>query len=181
LGRLVQVHGDLVMEAFETWLRGCRGELGIDVDSTLERVGPALDWFRAVYDRLGPIPVRQLRLQLEEAQREALAAALAIIAADVRGDDRRMVDAQIQERPSTRIPGNTELYFLQRELDSWIVLDAVWEIGDLVQDEIMERDFEAWPVCDQHGFGLHLGEAEQRAVWWCQPGNHAVRVIYPTE
>jgi hypothetical protein len=167
------------MEAFETWLRGCESELDVDVDYALEQDGPAADWFRAVYDRLGPISARELRAELEEAQREALTAAFAIIAEDVRGDGRQMIDAQIEERPSAHLPGNREFCLLRTEVGSWVLPNAVREIGQIVQDEIMERDFEAWPVCDQHGFGLHLERTAGRVFWWCKPGNHAFRVIWP--
>jgi hypothetical protein len=166
------------MEVFEMWLRGCDGELDVDIDYALQRADPALAWFREIYDRLGPISARQLRTQLEGAQREALTAALAIIAEDVRSDGRRMIVEQIQERPNARIPESHEFYLLGRVVESWIAPDAVWEIGDIVQEEIMERAFETWPVCDQHGFGLHLEMVDGRVVWWCRPRSHVVRVVY---
>src|SRR3984957_14572151 len=115
--RILPLPSGVVMEVFEMWLRGCGGELDVDIDYALQRVDPALAWFREIYDRLGPISGRQLRTQLEGGQREALTAALAIIAEDVRSDGRRMIDEQIQERPSGRIPGSHEFYLLGRVVE----------------------------------------------------------------
>ncbi|MGW1963487.1 RNA-guided endonuclease InsQ/TnpB family protein [Streptomyces sp. NPDC001935] len=45
---------------------------------------------------------------------------------------------------------------------------ALASIADAVQDTVMELLWQVWPLCPEHGLGMHLTEdAEERLSWWC--------------
>lgn len=161
------------------WASASVGELDVDFEYLLAQDHLALGWFRTIYDDLGPIPSSRLRLLLEEAREQSSRKALEIIKREVEFHKKKMIEGQVEEGPSSSIDGRRGFYFLGRELASWTVDFSVIEIGEMVQDEIMERDWEAWPVCELHGMGLHLRVTTGQVVWWCQPGGHAVRAVYP--
>ncbi|MFE9251558.1 hypothetical protein [Streptomyces sp. NPDC007088] len=40
-------------------------------------------------------------------------------------------------------------------------------VAALVQEDLMKRTWRVWPVCGEHGTGLHADTREDVAVWWC--------------
>ncbi len=46
------------------------------------------------------------------------------------------------------------------------------EVADVVQEEVMERLWSAWPECRRHRLGLHPRMVDGVAVWWCRTGAH---------
>ncbi len=66
------------------------------------------------------------------------------------------------------------------ELDDPATALAV--VADAAQETLTELLWRAWPVCGEHGFGMHLrpaGSAGDRyrgaagpPVWWCRDGGH---------
>ncbi|MEU7075917.1 hypothetical protein AB0B30_23045 [Streptomyces narbonensis] len=46
-------------------------------------------------------------------------------------------------------------------------LEAVAEAG---QETVSELFWQAWPVCGEHGLGMHLREEDGHAVWHCAGG-----------
>jgi hypothetical protein len=51
-----------------------------------------------------------------------------------------------------------------------------------LQEFIMSHHHTVWPVCDEHGRGLHVGYSHETAVWECKggaTGGHTARVIDP--
>ena len=51
-----------------------------------------------------------------------------------------------------------------------------------VQEFIMSHYYTVWPVCGDHGCGLHAGYFHETAVWECKgglAGGHVVRAIDP--
>jgi hypothetical protein len=164
---------------FVKWLEDSRDQLDVDFSYLLPRNHPALSWFRQVYDDLGPIPSSQLRQLLEQARSRSARLALEIMKGEVRFYHRKMFEAEIEEGPSDSVEGGRGYFFLGVEVSSWTVEYALIEIGDTVQSEIIDRDWQVWPICDVHGCGLHLKETEEQVVWWCRPGRHALRTVYP--
>jgi hypothetical protein len=161
------------------WLSGCSETLDVDLDYLLVNDGPPLQWFRRIYDNLGPIPEVQLRIMLERAREESAKRALEMMKREIRFYHKRGLDAEIEEGPSEWVEGAKGFYFLGAEVRSWILEYSLLEIGDAVQAEIMERDWRVWPVCDAHGVGLHLRKIQDQVVWWCIPYGHVLRRIYP--
>ena len=47
---------------------------------------------------------------------------------------------------------------------------ALFAVADNVQDAVMGALMTVWPVCQQHGLGVHPDERNSRAVWWCSGG-----------
>jgi hypothetical protein len=56
--------------------------------------------------------------------------------------------------------------------------ELVVSVADYLQAELCEAGARphAWPVCPEHGVGLHAA-LEGEAVWWCRPGGHAIAAI----
>ena len=52
---------------------------------------------------------------------------------------------------------------------------AVVAVADQVQSALSESSWRVWPVCPDHGLGVHSLERSGVAVWWCAAdGGHAV-------
>jgi hypothetical protein len=164
---------------FESWLRDTSGGLGVNIEYVAEVNQYAFQWFRGIYDELGPVSERRLRALFDEACDRSTRIALDIWTREVQSSGLEMVDAQIEVRPSRRMAGGRDHYFLDRQVNYWVVVSAVKDIGELIQDYIMERDFKTWPVCEEHGFGLHLDKVQGQVVWRCRPQDHVVGVVYP--
>lgn len=165
-------------EGFESWLRDSGSSLGVNFKYVAEVNPFAFQWFKRVYDELGPVPEQRLRALFDEACDRSTRIALDIWTREVQSYGLEMVDAQIEVRPGRWMAGGRDLYFLDREVNYWVVVSAVKDIGELIQDHIMERDSKAWPVCEEHGFGLHLDQVQGQVVWHCRPQNHVVRIVY---
>ena len=43
-----------------------------------------------------------------------------------------------------------------------------------VQEFVSELEYKIWPVCPDHGYGLHATARNGSAVWWCRVRAHAV-------
>jgi hypothetical protein len=55
--------------------------------------------------------------------------------------------------------------------------EAVAEVGDYLQEYIMEDLMMVWPVCGVHSVGAHSEVHDGAAVWWCRTGSHAVAAV----
>ena len=44
---------------------------------------------------------------------------------------------------------------------------ALESIAEAAQETVTERLWQAWPVCDVHGLGMHPRDADGRLSWWC--------------
>ncbi|WP_264929571.1 hypothetical protein [Streptomyces sp. A012304] len=47
---------------------------------------------------------------------------------------------------------------------------ALGAVAEAAQDTVMECLWQVWPVCAEHGVGMHVREEEDRPVWWCSGG-----------
>ena len=163
---------------FLSWLVGCSDQLDVDIEYLLRRNHPALAWFVEIYQDLGPISAVRLRRLLEQARGRSARQALEIMKREVEFYQRTWIHAEIEEGPSGWIEGGNGYFFLGVEVESWTIEYALLEIGDTVQSEIIDRDWQVWPICEIHGIGLHLKEIDGQVVWWCNPGMHFVRKVY---
>ena len=63
--------------------------------------------------------------------------------------------------------------------------EAFVEVADYFQEQLDLADFlqefeqarGCWPLCAEHGLGLHAEVHDGTAVWWCRLGGHAVAPI----
>ncbi|MFD3566753.1 hypothetical protein [Streptomyces sp. NPDC058667] len=45
---------------------------------------------------------------------------------------------------------------------------ALASVADAAQETVMELLWQAWPLCPEHGLGMHpREETEERLSWWC--------------
>ncbi|MFE1550318.1 hypothetical protein [Streptomyces sp. NPDC058718] len=47
---------------------------------------------------------------------------------------------------------------------------AVGTVADAAQETVSELLWQAWPVCGEHGVGMHPRVTDEQAVWWCSGG-----------
>ena len=47
---------------------------------------------------------------------------------------------------------------------------AVAAVADAAQETVTELLWQAWPVCADHGIGMHPREEDGQATWWCAGG-----------
>ncbi|MFD5101774.1 hypothetical protein [Streptomyces albidochromogenes] len=40
-------------------------------------------------------------------------------------------------------------------------------VADAAQETVTERLWQAWPLCAEHGLGMHPGDADGQLSWWC--------------
>ncbi|MCX5392815.1 hypothetical protein [Streptomyces sp. NBC_00094] len=58
-------------------------------------------------------------------------------------------------------------------LDSTSVDDpagALAVVAEAAQDTVIELLWQAWPVCGEHGIGMHPREVDGQLSWWCAGG-----------
>ncbi|MFE7234961.1 hypothetical protein ACWCRF_19580 [Streptomyces sp. NPDC002405] len=48
---------------------------------------------------------------------------------------------------------------------------AVTAVAELIQDDLMKRTWQVWPICSDHRLGLHAVARQGAAVWWCTGGD----------
>lgn len=44
---------------------------------------------------------------------------------------------------------------------------ALAAVADAAQETVVERLWQAWPVCAEHGLGMHPRAADGQLSWWC--------------
>ncbi|MFD5560573.1 hypothetical protein [Kitasatospora griseola] len=47
---------------------------------------------------------------------------------------------------------------------------ALTGLAILIQESLLERTWQVWPVCPRHDLGVHGSERAGAAVWWCAGG-----------
>jgi hypothetical protein len=55
---------------------------------------------------------------------------------------------------------------------------ALSGLAILIQESLLERDWQVWPVCPHHDLGVHASEREREVVWWCAgEGGHVLAPV----
>ncbi|MGW5464871.1 hypothetical protein [Streptomyces sp. NPDC003996] len=55
---------------------------------------------------------------------------------------------------------------------------ALTSLAILIQESLLERTWQVWPVCAQHDLGVHGSERDGEAVWWCAgDGGHVLAPV----
>lgn len=55
---------------------------------------------------------------------------------------------------------------------------ALTSLAILIQESLLEWTRQVWPVCPQHGLGVHGSRQEREAVWWCAgDGGHILAPV----
>ncbi|MFJ3510952.1 hypothetical protein [Streptomyces luteogriseus] len=45
---------------------------------------------------------------------------------------------------------------------------ALASVADAAQETVMELSWQVWPLCPEHGLGMHpMEDAQERLFWWC--------------
>ncbi|WP_206436611.1 hypothetical protein [Streptomyces sp. W1SF4] len=55
---------------------------------------------------------------------------------------------------------------------------ALTSLTVMIQESLLERTWQVWPVCARHDLGVHGSERDAEAVWWCAgDGGHVLAPI----
>jgi hypothetical protein len=55
---------------------------------------------------------------------------------------------------------------------------ALTSLAVMIQESLLERTWQVWPVCARHDFGVHGSERDGEAVWWCAgDGGHVLAPV----
>ncbi len=66
------------------------------------------------------------------------------------------------------------LYLWGRKLDAGNHANAVIELADIVQYEVIDVLMTPWPWCDRHNSMANPQVKDDIPVWWCEPGEHTL-------
>jgi hypothetical protein len=101
--------------------------------------------------------------------------ALEMIEADVRAAGvGRELSLSIDERFSIVPCKEGTLYLAGRKLDAGNHADAVIELADIVQYEVIDVLMTPWPWCSRHNSMANPQVKDDIPVWWCESGEHTL-------
>jgi hypothetical protein len=110
-------------------------------------------------------------------KRKILPHALEVVQADVSltlGQGLRMV---LEEGPG-EVPGAANnIFLLGNSLLALTAEDAIAEIAEIAQGEMMDILMRVWPCCHRHNAATYAELKTGVPVWWCRKGGHALRKI----
>jgi hypothetical protein len=162
---------------FDAWVASLGFDEPEDPEHPGERPVGLLEFLHTVFDTYGAVELSELdRIAGEWVDRLAHEA-VELFVADLR-------------RPSWQNPtiviGLDEYGSLQITYNgNWstpatIALRApetICEIADNLRDHAVDVFQAAWPLCPTHGFGLYPQPVDEKAIWYCRYGSHAVSAI----
>ncbi|MGW2396635.1 hypothetical protein ACWCYY_08805 [Kitasatospora sp. NPDC001664] len=159
-------------DPFHTWLAVLAGEPELDLDPA-RLSDDALAWLRAVRDAHGEVAPPYLpELMLE--RRAALAeTALAALRAAAERDLGLRLDGlrpEVEAECDFDPIGSVGLF--GEQVRALGLEEAKVTVADAVQTFVAHVHLRVWPVCRDHGAGLHPGLTDRRAVWCCRVGGH---------
>jgi hypothetical protein len=171
-----QIADEARERGFRDWLRLNEKYLDnrvVDADPG-DRV---LRWYRAVYSDNGAMPGSSLAELALEAGRRVVPLALEIVKSDIRSVPSQELRLALEEGPANDLGLANGIFLLGNRLISTTTEDAVVEIAEIVQEEVMGVLMEFWPSCPEHNAATYAALAEEIPVWWCRAGDHALREI----
>ncbi len=55
---------------------------------------------------------------------------------------------------------------------------ALTSLAIMIQESLLERTWQVWPVCPRHDLGVHGSQRDGAAVWWCAgDGGHMLAPV----
>lgn len=163
-------------EGFRDWIRLNERYLdGRIVDAVPE--GRVLRWYRGVYSQNGAMPGSLLAELALETGRQVLPRALEIVKHDIPSTLSRQLNLALEEGPVDHFRLANGIFLLGNRLISTMTPDAVIEIAEIAQEEVMGVLMQFWPSCPEHNAATFAALVEEVPVWWCRNGGHALREI----
>lgn len=165
------------MTSFDDWFAEsrfvmdlCDGDDGRDAASRL--------WAGEVYQQHGPVGLDAFRALVIATRLKVATRSFEILSGEARSYGHEMPTARVEIVRQGKIWGaESAVGFLGRELYALTVAESVAEVGEIVQDEIIDREMKVWPVCAWHNTGLRIHVLDGRAAWWCRAGGHVERWV----
>jgi|SRR5580693_2239679 hypothetical protein len=162
--------------SFREWLQSNEMYLDFKVsnagfDSTL------IDWYRDVFVENGAMPGARLTEIMLSTRRRIFPLAFEIVQGDIAltlGHGLRMA----LEEGSSEIPGAANnIFLLGNILLSLTEEEAVVEMAEIVQGEMMDILYQVWPCCREHNAAVYAELRAGAPVWWCRTGAHVLKRI----
>ncbi|MEV6734217.1 hypothetical protein [Streptomyces sp. NPDC051364] len=160
-------------QAFEQWLKRVEGELGWEVVQS-----GRVDWIRDVYHEHGDLPAHRFaRIAFERKARSVLDVLLPLTGSIERETDLRIDTRPEFIHPSTDFPGGI-VTVAGSAIQSFDPVGVLAEVADAIQTYLADRYGRLWPLCPEHGTGLHAITHEGEALWWCKAKDHpSIRIL----
>jgi uncharacterized protein YqcC (DUF446 family) len=138
-----------------------------------------LAWLRAVYEREGPVPRRELEARAVEEVMASAHQALELVLDDVERVDSLRPTVTLYYETGIRVRCELGAYRTEESVD---ILDpdgpkVVEAIAAAVFDVIAEVIASPPLLCVEHSVGLHARTRSGRCVWWCSVGRHELAAI----
>ncbi len=161
---------------FEQWLHEITFNPDSPADDQGEVSGGWRQWLRLFFEREGPVSKDVVNRAAMGHQVALANDAVTAVLADLHRTTafRPVVEVDVWMESSIRI-----------SIDGGFTAPSMWEVerprafaevADYVQEQ-MDQEIRCWPECDQHNAGLHPEVHDERSVWWCRVGSHAVAPI----
>ena len=141
--------------------------------------GPELKgWLRELFEREGPVSKEAAGSAYLLAQIDLAERCVSVVLRDLHRTSGKRPDVAVddlEERVRITVDGGYQTPSMMAA--PWDQTDALVEVADYLQGEVMGNEGPAWPVCPTHDLGLHPLVVADRAVWWCEPTSHEVAEI----
>ncbi|MFE9765976.1 hypothetical protein ACFYPC_15860 [Streptomyces sp. NPDC005808] len=137
-----------------------------------------------LYGEFGGIPEREFCELWTERTFSLARSAFRLVSASVEGEIGKRVDGEefcyidYFRDPEFGPVGVVRIKSTEVSTPDWT--DVLGVMAEGVQEFVMGHYRMVWPVCGQHGLGLHVGYLQEAAVWKCKgegSGGHVVRAI----
>jgi hypothetical protein len=104
-------------------------------------------WYRAVYSDNGAMPGSSLAELALEAGRRVVPLALEIVKSDIRSVPSQGLRLALEEGPASYFGSANGIFLLGNRLISTTTEDAIIEIAEIIQDEVIGVLMQFWPSC----------------------------------
>ena len=132
-------------------------------------------WFRALFDRCGPVSHAEFEAAARQRQAATVKQAIEMVIEDLYRTTGCRPIVSVRSDPDVGfsywdLTGRLKSRWgLPRapvnELDLFVVAAA--EMLGRIRDDLNE----VWPRCPGHQYGMHPGVRDQTAIWWCHYGD----------
>ena len=171
---------------FEAWLATFRLDEPDEGGQVGTPVAGAMDFFREVYERRGPVSSDELRAAWQAREVELAGRAVPLVLADIRRTtdldphvEVRVVEVGADwEQPD--LPGVTAITYnggYTTEPLSIRMPEIICDVADNLRDHVVDDLWTVWPVCPRDRLGLDPRVVAGRAVWYCRVGEHLAAPI----
>ncbi|MFJ6699493.1 hypothetical protein ACIQM4_25950 [Streptomyces sp. NPDC091272] len=167
--------GETVHAHFKNWVRLLDRSLGLDLEAELEKE-EVRGFLRSAFESNGAMPPPYFVPLLMERRRALAQHTVDTLAATVRRQTGRQIPVPVPVRVNAPTPYEPtgEVRVGDEPVHGVDAPAIVVEAAEGFQCLLADRDRLIWPLCPDHGSGLHPSRTGPAAVWFCPAADHAV-------